>query len=271
MREFSIVIAASLLCIILASGVHSQTAPPQQPGAAPRPAAGAAPPTAPPGAIPTPPAPAVNATVDQKQVSYALGRQFAMNLKNNEIPYDLESLFAGIRDVVTGAQPKYTDEQLGATMKLFMQEMEQKVKARMQQQAAQNKKMEADFLAKNKTQPGVQTTASGLQYKVIQPGKGASPTLGDMVRCNYRGVLLDGTEFDNSQLHGGPAEFRVGRVIPGWNEALQKMKVGDKWQLYVPAALAYDMDPPPDAPMIEPGSMLIFEVELLGIGGQQSE
>ncbi len=267
MRRFSIVLAASLLCIILVSGVHSQTAPPQQPGAAAQPAAGAAPPAAALGAIPAPPAAAANAAIDQKQVSYALGRQFAMNMKRNEIPCDIESLFAGIRDVVTEAQPKYTDEQLGATMQLFMREMQQKAMARAEQQVAQNKKMEADFLAKNKVKPGVQTTASGLQYKVIQAGKGASPTLGDAVRCNYSGKLLDGTEFDNSQLHGGPAEFRVGGVIPGWNEALQKMKVGDKWELYVPAALAYDMDPPPDSG-IEPGSMLVFEVELLGIGGQ---
>src|SRR3990172_11859862 len=124
-----------------------------------------------------------------------------------------------------------------------MQEMQQKAEARMQQQVARNKKLEGDFLAKNKSRPGVETTASGLQYKVVQAGNGASPTLSDTVRCNYRGVLLDGTEFDNSQAHGGPAEFRVDEVIPGWTEALQKMKVGDKWELYVPAALAYDMQP----------------------------
>jgi FKBP-type peptidyl-prolyl cis-trans isomerase len=132
-----------------------------------------------------------------------------------------------------------------------------------------NKQQEDAFLAENKKREGVQVTPSGLQFKVIQQGNGPSPTTADMVRCNYRGQLLDGTEFDSSQRHGGPQVFPVGRtadgrgVIAGWSEALQKMKVGDKWQLFVPARLAYDTDPP-GAP-IEPGSMLIFELELLGI------
>ena len=151
-------------------------------------------------------------------------------------------------------------------MRVFMQQMQQKAMAKAQQQVTKNQKMEADFLAKNKAKPGVQTTASGLQYKVLQAGKGPSPMMGDTVKCNYKGVLIDGTEFDSSQAHGGPAEFRVGGVIDGWNEALQKMKVGDKWELYVPSELAYNMDPPGDP--IEPGSMLIFEIELLGIQPQ---
>jgi FKBP-type peptidyl-prolyl cis-trans isomerase len=262
MRRYLIVTVASLLGVLLAVVAQSQTTQPQQPATATQPRAGAAP-----GSLPAPPAPAANAPIDTKQVSYALGRQFGMNLKQNEIPCDLPLLMAGINDVLTGAKPKYTDEQLGQTMQLFMKEMQQKNMTKMQQQVAKNKKAEADFLARNKTQPGVQSTASGLQYKVIQPGKGASPMVTDTVRCNYRGTLLDGTEFDNSQLHGGPAEFRVGEVIPGWTEALQKMRVGDKWQLFIPAALAYDMDPPPGSP-IEPGSTLVFDIELLGIAGQ---
>ena len=266
MRNHSIVPAITILFAIVANVCISQTAPQQPPRAATSPAAGATQPAAAPGAIPAPPAAAAGAAIDQKQVSYALGRQFAMNMKGNDIPCDMESLFAGIRDVLTGAQPKYTDQQLGATMQRFMQEMQQKGMARMQQMVAKNKKMEDDFLVKNKVKPGVQTTASGLQYKVIQAGKGPSPTLQDTVRANYRGVLLDGTEFDSSQAQGGPQTFPVNRVIPGWTEALQKMKVGDKWELYVPAALAYDMEPPGDP--IEPGSMLIFEIELLGIEGQ---
>jgi FKBP-type peptidyl-prolyl cis-trans isomerase len=266
MRKLLIVTAASLTSVLLAVAAHSQNPPQQQPSAATQSRA-AATPAAAPGSLPAPPAPAVNVPVDIKQVSYALGRQFGTNLKQNDIACDMASLVAGINDVITGAPPKYTDEQLGQTMRRFMQEMQQKNMTKMQQQLAKNKKAETDFLARNKTQPGVQATASGLQYKVIQPGKGASPTLADTVRCNYRGTLLDGSEFDNSQLHGGPAEFRVGEVIPGWTEALQKMKVGDKWQLYVPAALAYDMDPPPGS-NIEPGSMLIFDIELLGINGQ---
>ena len=104
---------------------------------------------------------------------------------------------------------------------------------------------------------------SGLQYKVLQQGNGPSPTLTDKVKCNYRGTLLNGTEFDSSFKRGVPAEFGVGMVIDGWKEALQKMNVGDKWQLFVPSKLAYDMEPP--RPPIEPGCMLVFEIELLGI------
>ena len=204
MRKISLFLATTVFYVVVASRVHSQNAPPQQPGTATQPAAGAAAPAAAPGTIPAPPATA-NPAIDQKQVSYALGRQFAMNMKNNEIPCDVQSLFAGINDVMTGAQPKYTEEQLGATMQRFMQEMQQKNMARAQQQLAKNKKMEADFLAKNKVKPGVQTTASGLQYKVIKAGNGPSPTLSDTVRCNYRGVLLDGTEFDSSECARWPA------------------------------------------------------------------
>jgi FKBP-type peptidyl-prolyl cis-trans isomerase FklB len=206
---------------------------------------------------------AVDPAEYQQQVSYALGQQFGMNLKKNEIPCDLEALCAGISDVMNEAKPKYTDQQLQATMQRFMAEMQQKGAARLERQAAANKQQEAAFLAKNQTAEGVQVTPSGLQYKVIQSGTGSSPTLADTVRCNYRGTLIDGTEFDSSEAQGGPAEFPVRGVIPGWTEALQKMKVGDKWQLFVPAALAYDMEPP--GPPIEPGSMLIFDIELLGI------
>jgi FKBP-type peptidyl-prolyl cis-trans isomerase FklB len=199
----------------------------------------------------------------QQQVSYALGRQFAMNLKHNEVPCNLPALFAGIKDVMTNAQPKFTDEQLNETMQRFSEEMNKKGMARLEQQAAKNKREEMEFLAHNKTQPGVQVTPSGLQYKVIQAGNGPSPTLTDTVRCNYRGQLLNGNEFDSSEAQGGPQEFPVRGVIEGWTEALQKMKVGDKWQLFVPNALAYEMQPP--GPPIEPGSMLVFEIELLGI------
>ncbi len=102
-----------------------------------------------------------------------------------------------------------------------------------------------------------------MQYRVVQQGKGPSPTLNDKVKCNYRGTLLNGTEFDSSARHGGPAEFPVKGVIPGWTEALQKMHVGDKWQLFVPSKLAYGMNPP--GPPIEAGSMLVFDIELLDI------
>ncbi|HEY4231880.1 MAG TPA: FKBP-type peptidyl-prolyl cis-trans isomerase [Lacipirellulaceae bacterium] len=210
--------------------------------------------------------PQIDEKTYHQQVGYLLGSNFGKGLRENEIDPDLESLIAGIKDALGGAQPKWTEAQLMPCKQRFEQEMQQKGTARMQQVADKNSQAAAKFLAENKTKPGVQVTASGLQYKVLQQGKGASPTVNDTVRCNYRGTLIDGTEFDSSYGRGEPAEFPVGGVIPGWTEALQKMHVGDKWQLFVPADLAYGSQPP--GPPIEPNSLLVFEVELLGIKGQ---
>lgn len=198
------------------------------------------------------------------QVGYALGRNFALQLKENQIDCDANALISGISDALRGAQPKWTDQELDAVMQRFGQEMQQKAMMRVQQQAAKNKQEEAAFLAQNGKKEGVQTTPSGLQYRIVQQGQGPSPTLKDHVKCNYRGTLLNGTEFDASARHGGPAEFGVSEVIKGWTEALLKMHVGDKWQLFVPAKLAYGLDPPPGSP-IEAGSMLVFEIELMDI------
>jgi FKBP-type peptidyl-prolyl cis-trans isomerase FklB len=218
------------------------------------------------GAMPGGAAQPADPATYRQQVGYMLGSTFGNGLRENQIDFDFDSLIAGIKDATSGAQPKWTEAQLQATRQRFEQEMQQKGSARMQQLSDKNTKEAAKFLAENKTKPGVQVTASGLQFKVLQQGKGASPTVNDTVRCNYRGTLIDGTEFDSSYGRGEPAEFPVGGVIPGWTEALQKMHVGDKWQLFVPAELAYGAQPP--GPPIEPNSLLIFEVELLGIKGQ---
>jgi FKBP-type peptidyl-prolyl cis-trans isomerase len=261
MRRFLGVLV--MVCLAPETAVYSQNELPQagQPGGQQpqqpqgRPAFGQAPAG---GA-----APAANDPAFMQQVSYGLGRNFAMNLKDNDIQVDLQALMAGISDALRGAQPKWPEQQLEGTLQAFGRQMQQQAMGKMQQQAAKNKQDQDQFLAQNGRQQGVQTTASGLQYKVLQQGNGPSPTLGDKVKCNYKGTLLNGTEFDSSQRHGGPAEFGVNQVIPGWTEALQKMHVGDRWQLFVPSKLAYDMDPP--RPPIEPGSMLVFEIELLDI------
>jgi FKBP-type peptidyl-prolyl cis-trans isomerase len=199
-----------------------------------------------------------------QQVSYALGQNFAQNLRDNEIEIDLNALVAGINDVMTNAQPKWTQAELERTMRWFSQDMQQKAMARIKGEAAKNKQQADNFLAQNTKREGVQATASGLQYIVLQKGDGPSPTVNDTVRCNYRGTLLNGTEFDSSARHGGPAEFKIAPgLIPGWIEALQKMHVGEKWQLFVPPNLAYGMDPP--GPPIEANSLLVFEIELLEI------
>jgi FKBP-type peptidyl-prolyl cis-trans isomerase FklB len=267
MRRFLVVLA--IVCFVPATAAYSQNDLPQsgqpgqqpQPQPQPRPGFGQQPGQgqAPNGAAANPNDPAF-----KQQVSYGLGRNFAMNLKDNEIDVDFQALMAGINDALRGAQPKWSEQQLETTLQAFGKQMQQKAMSRVQTQASKNKQDEAQFLAQNAQKQGVQTTPSGLQYEVLAQGNGASPTLADKVKCNYRGTLLNGTEFDSSMRHGGkPAEFGVNQVIPGWTEALQKMHVGDKWRLYVPSKLAYDMDPP--RPPIEPGSMLVFEIELLDI------
>jgi FKBP-type peptidyl-prolyl cis-trans isomerase FklB len=218
-----------------------------------------------PGAAPAQPA-AGDPTMYRQQISYMLGQNVGNDLRENQIDVDLESLIAGLKDGLQGNPPKWSEEQLQAARQNFAQEMRAKVGNRVQQMAERNTKQGEAFLAQNKQQPGVQATPSGLQYKVLQQGTGATPTPNDTVKCHYRGTLIDGTEFDSSYSRGEPAEFPVNAVIPGWTEALQKMKVGDKWQLVVPADLAYGLNPP--GPPIEPNSLLIFEVELLGINGQ---
>jgi FKBP-type peptidyl-prolyl cis-trans isomerase FklB len=242
----------SIFVLVLAQGMAAQgQAGLPQPGQAASPTAGAAGP--------------VDAATYRQQVGYMLGQNIGRDLRENQIECDLESFMAGVSDAFRGAPPKWTEAQLQVCRQRFEQEMNQKMTNRMQQAANQNVKQEQAFLAENGRREGVQVTPSGLQYKVIRQGTGASPALTDTVRCHYRGTLLDGTEFDSS--YGGePTEFPVNRVIAGWTEALQKMRVGDKWQLFVPAKLAYGAQPP--GPPIQPNSMLIFEVELLGIVGQ---
>jgi FKBP-type peptidyl-prolyl cis-trans isomerase len=200
-----------------------------------------------------------------QQVSYGIGQNMATQLRDSQIEgLDIESLLAGITDALTGAKPKWTDEQIRPSMMRFSQDMRQKAMARMTQQATKNKQAATTFLAQNAKREGVQTTTSGLQYRVLKQGDGASPMLKDTIRCHYRGTLLDGTEFDSTAQAGQPAEFQVGPpLIEGWIEALQKMHVGDKWQLFVPPQLAYGVEPP--GPPIEPNSLLVFEIELLEI------
>ena len=193
------------------------------------------------------------------KVSYSIGLNIGFNFKKQNMDLNPDVLAAGIKDAMAN-KPQMTQDQVKETMTAFEKDMIEKQKAAGAKNAADGEK----FLAENKKKDGVKTTASGLQYKVMKEGTGAAPVASDTVTVNYRGTLLDGTEFDSSTQRGEPAEFPVKRVIPGWTEALQKMHVGEKWQLFVPAKLAYDMSPPPGSP-IEAGSLLVFEIELLDI------
>lgn len=201
---------------------------------------------------------------DQKdKVGYSIGANIGASLKRDGVEVNIETVLAGLRDSYSGAPAQLTPEQQQQVLTEFRQQMMASADAKKQEQAGKAKKEGEAYLAANKAKPGVKTTASGLQYKVITEGTGAIPKATDQVSVNYRGTLIDGTEFDSSYKRGEPATFGVDQVIPGWTEALQLMKTGAKYQLVIPAAIAYgDRGAGRDIP---PGATLIFEVELLGI------
>jgi FKBP-type peptidyl-prolyl cis-trans isomerase len=194
------------------------------------------------------------AATPKSQGSYAIGVSVGENLRRAKVSADsvsVERIAQGIRDSLAG-KAQMSQEYQSSIMAL--------IQGARTAAAEPNHAAAAKFLAENGKQPGVVTTASGLQYKVITPGAGEHPKPTDQVSVNYTGTLLDGSEFDASAKHGGPAKFPVNGVIPGWQEALVLMKPGAKYQLWIPPKLAYDLDSPP---MIPPGSLLKFEVELL--------
>jgi len=195
--------------------------------------------------------------------SYAIGLEMGNSFRSREMQLSAESVAAGIRDGLSGAEPRFVEEARFEAMQQMQMMMSNKEMAQQRAAGAKNEQAGKSFLAKNKAREGVKVTKSGLQYRIVQPGTGATPGLNDSVKCNYKGTLINGTVFDASAKHGGPATFPVAGVIPGWTEALQLMKVGAKWQLYIPADLAYGNRPP--GPPIEAGSTLVFDIELLGI------
>src|SRR5881396_2897078 len=196
---------------------------------------------------------------DQKdKVSYAIGMQIGFNLARQKVDINPDVLNAGMKDAIAG-KPQLTPDQVKDVMAQFEKDMEQKQK----QLGEKNKAEGAKFLEENKNKPGVKTTASGLQYKVEKEGTGAQPKATDMVTVNYRGTLIDGTEFDSSYKRGQPATFPLNGVIKGWTEALQLMKQGSKYQLVIPSNLAYGERAM--GPDIAPNATLIFEVELLDV------
>ncbi len=201
---------------------------------------------------------------DQKEkVSYSIGLDIGSTLKRQLIEVNPELLNKGIQDGLSGAKPLMTDEETKATMATFQKEMLAKQAASKKAAGEKNSTDGKKFLEENKKKEGVKTTSSGLQYKVLKDGTGPSPKETETVKVNYRGTTIDGTEFDSSYKRGQPAEFPVNRVIKGWTEALQLMKVGSKYQLFVPADLAYgERGAGSD---IGPNAVLMFDVELLGI------
>jgi FKBP-type peptidyl-prolyl cis-trans isomerase len=253
---------AGALSLALAAGLAAAAETPASP-AAPAPAAPApaapAPATRPAGEGPT-------LTSLKDKVSYLVGLSIGKSFRQTEMT-DLDEglLLRGLRDGLADAKSPLTAEEAKAVMTAYQAELMTRLTDRAKEKAEKNKKDGQAFLEANKNKDGVKTTASGLQYEVLKSGTGATPKATDKVSVNYVGTLIDGTKFDSSYDRGEPASFPVGGVIKGWTEALKLMKVGDKWKLYVPSELAYGEGGTGREGPIGPNSVLIFEVELLGI------
>lgn len=200
--------------------------------------------------------------MDKNKFSYALGMNFGENFKKQGLDLDPAVFAKAFTDAFNTGKTDMTEEEMKTVLTAAAQEIRKKQAAVQAAKAEQAQKEGEAFLAENKTKEGVVALPSGLQYKVLKQGTGEKPTLEDTVVCNYKGTLINGTEFDASDKHGGPATFPVKGVIAGWTEALQLMPVGSKWQLFVPASLAYGPQGPPE---IGPNATLIFEVELVSI------
>jgi FKBP-type peptidyl-prolyl cis-trans isomerase FklB len=201
----------------------------------------------------------VNLSTDETRVSYGIGRQLGDQLRDNPPPgVDLNAILAGLTDAFDGKPSRVDQEEMGASFKVIREIMQAEAAAKAEAAAGAGK----EYLTENAKREGVTTLASGLQYEVITTGEGAQPTRESNVRTHYHGMLIDGTVFDSSYDRGEPAEFPVGGVIPGWTEALQLMKAGSKWRLYVPSELAYGAQ---GVGSIPPHSVLVFDVELLDV------
>jgi FKBP-type peptidyl-prolyl cis-trans isomerase FklB len=204
----------------------------------------------------------------KQKFSYALGMNIGSNLgatlKKQAVDVDWNVVSQGLKDSTGGGKTRLTQEEAQAVLTEVQNEVRKQQQDKTQQAAAENKKEGDAFLAANKAKEGVVTLPSGLQYKILTAGTGPKPAASDSVVCNYRGTLINGTEFDSSYKRGQPATFGVSQVIKGWTEALQLMPTGSKWQLFIPAGLAYG-EQGAGGGQIGPNAALIFDVELISI------
>jgi FKBP-type peptidyl-prolyl cis-trans isomerase FklB len=199
---------------------------------------------------------------DKDKFSYALGMNFGENFRKQGLELDPAVFAKAFAEAFNTGKTAMSEDDMKTVLTAASQEIRKK-QAAVQAEKAQQAQQEGEkFLAENKTKESVVTLPSGLQYKILKQGTGEKPTLEDTVVCNYKGTLINGTEFDASEKHGGPATFPVKGVIAGWTEALQLMPAGSKWELFVPSGLAYGAQGPAD---IGPNATLVFEVELVSI------
>jgi FKBP-type peptidyl-prolyl cis-trans isomerase FklB len=198
-----------------------------------------------------------------EKLSYALGMDLGNQFRKQTVQVNPEVFLQGLKDAIAGSKTLLTEEQVRSQISELQNQMRTKYLVERATIGRTNKSEGEAFLAGNKSQPGVIALESGLQYRIIKAGDGQKPSLQDTVLCNYRGTLINGTEFDNSYKQNKPASFPVAKVIKGWTEALQRMPVGSKWQLFVPPSLAYGENGA--GSVIGPNATLIFEVDLVAI------
>lgn len=205
----------------------------------------------------------------EDKLSYSIGLDVGQSLQTLGDDVKLELVIEGLTDAFKGNTPKISPEEISVVQQEFAAKMQAKQQAQLTEMKTKNADLGAAYLDENKAKEGVKVTESGLQYEILKEGDGATPTAADTVKVDYVGTLIDGKEFDSSIKRGEPAVFGVGQVIPGWTEALQLMKVGSKYRIVIPSELAYGENGAP--PVIEPNSVLIFEVDLLGIENAAEE
>jgi FKBP-type peptidyl-prolyl cis-trans isomerase FkpA len=206
---------------------------------------------------------------EKQRVSYMIGMDLGKSLEPVKDEIDLETMNRALKATLAGDKPLMTEEQAQKVRESFAQKMQAQQIAEMMAEAKENQAKGQAFLAENAKKPGVQATASGLQYQVIEEGKGPKPAPTDTVRAHYKGTLLDGTVFDSSYERGEPATFMLPQMVPGWQEGIPLMSVGSKYRFWIPAELGYGERGTPGGP-IPPNATLVFEVELLDIAKPSS-
>lgn len=198
---------------------------------------------------------------NEQKASYSIGVELGQNLRNQGLELETDAFIAGLRDVLKDNSLRLTVAEMDEAIDQFRDTLEQRQQAQLQEMADKNRKEGEAFLAQNKNEPGVETLASGLQYRILEAGDGEKPNPEDVIIAHYQGRLIDGTQFDSSYARGVPIEFELDNVIQGWQEALKMMPAGSRWEIFVPSDLAYGERGA--GSVIGPNQVLIFEIHFI--------